>query len=269
MKKIVFFTIVLVYLIFYTFFSYAYLASGNYSLLRSVLYNLAPLAATLAGFSAVKVYGISGVRAKAILYLAAGNSFWFIGEIIWSYFVQIGIEPLPSIADFFYFAAYPLLFMGLLLEYKLAQVKLTQINKTQLMTLGALGGLIIFFVCYFGVYLAYDPEVSAIQNIIIAGYGLADLTLVLLSGALVVIIREYKGGKIALPWFYFLLGLVLTLLADILFAIYTDEYDANLPLTLIMDYFWLASYIFMATAFFHFGSSVKTLQKKLKSARSS
>ena len=60
--------------------------------------------------SLVIVYrqGLDGLLGKAYAALAIGISFWFIAEMIWTYYqVGLGIEsPFPSVADLFWLIGY-------------------------------------------------------------------------------------------------------------------------------------------------------------------
>jgi hypothetical protein len=263
MKKLFFF-IIAVFFAVYIFSVISFLGNGSFQLLRISLYLLPPFLSVVGGVYAIKTFGLVGLRAKIIILLTLGIIFWFLGEVVWNWFVLIGISPFPSIADAFYFLAYPFLFFGLLYEFKLGDVTLKRINKSLLILLTAVGTLLGVIVIYFGVFLTYDPQVSILKNVFSMGYGIADLILVLLSTFLVVIIREYKGGKLAIPWLYFLVGLGLTLVPDIIFAMFNNMYDVNLGLTLVMDIMWLLSYIFFSVTFFLFVKNIEDIHSKLK-----
>jgi hypothetical protein len=187
-----------------------------------------------------------------------------MGEIAWSFFTPSDQKVALSIADILYFAAYPLIGLGLVVEYRLAEVKIGDIRKSALISSSLVGLSLGVAVVYFGVYLAYDPALTPLTNIVTIAYGIADLFLVIFSLLLVTVVWTYKGGKIALPWTCFLVGLFFTLLSDILFAIFSSEYDSNLYLTFLMDVLWFLSYFSFATSFYLQFDNVRKAKLKIK-----
>ena len=83
-------------------------------------YSLVP--GILVGFSlflTIKSFQKKHFQSKSFLFLTIGFSFWFIAEQIWSYNLNIlDITLFPSISDFLFLGAYPLIIAFLFISLK-------------------------------------------------------------------------------------------------------------------------------------------------------
>lgn len=236
--------------------------SGDYESMASQIWNLVPpLLATICGVFAVKVYSVDNPHAKAIAFMSLGIFFWFIGDFIWFIFEYfLNKNPFPSIADYFYLLAYPLLLVGLLIELK--SNKLTwSVKKIAICALLAV--LLGSMVLYLGVVRAYDPTDLLINNIIAIAYGIGDLILILFAVAILMVAVGYRYGKLFVPWLCILVGFFLILNADVLFAMYREEYENYMGLVRNLDIGWISGYLFIAYGFYAIGDAVESGQKKL------
>ena len=222
---------------------------------------LPPLIAVFCGIYAVKTYDLNNPHAKAIAIMSLGVFFWFIGEFIWFIFEYfLNKDPFPSIADFFYLTAYPILLIGLFTELKT--------NKTSWDFKKAIAGaffVIVFsvLVFYFGIYLAFDPEETFINNLVAIAYGLGDLILMVFALNILMIALGYKKGRLCLPWYYLLAGFFALLSADLLFAVYRKEYEEFLAPYRLLDLGWTAGFLLIAYGFYNIGFEVKKAAEKL------
>jgi len=235
--------------------------SGDYESLANNIWNIAsPLFAAICGTMAVKVYGMSNPHAKALAFLALGVFFWFLGDFIWfilEYFYNK--NPFPSAADYFYLLAYLMLLIGLIQEVRSNSIKWTNGKALLAIVISLLFGLIVF---YFGIVLAYDPDQTLLNNLIAISYGIGDLVLIIFSVAILMITLGYQKGRLFLPWLYILVGFTLILTADILFAIFREEYE-NFSVVRNLDLGWISGFLFLSLGFFSIGNAIKEARKKL------
>ncbi|MBM3256602.1 MAG: hypothetical protein FJZ04_04015 [Candidatus Moranbacteria bacterium] len=222
---------------------------------------LPPLIAAFCGTYAVKTYNLNNPHAKAIAILSLGVFFWFIGEFIWFIFEYfLDKDPFPSIADFFYLIAYPILLIGLFVELKTNKVS-WDLKKALVGALFAVVFSVLVF--YFGIYLAFDPEETLINNLVAIAYGLGDLILIIFTLNILTIVLGYKKGKLCLPWICILAGFFALLAADILFAVYRKEYEEFLVPYRLLDLGWTAGFLLIAYGFYNIGFEVKKAAAKL------
>ncbi|MBI2011942.1 hypothetical protein HYS91_04190 [Candidatus Daviesbacteria bacterium] len=239
---------------------------GDYNELgQNIIYLATPLMSLISGVYALFVLGLKGMRASSIFLIILGLASWFVGEVIWVlYDFILQIDPFPSHADLFYILGYPLIFAGLIKEVTHANISLKKFNLGVLFLLGLVSVLLGSLVLYFGVYLPLLRQISLLESLVAISYGMGDLILLFLSILVLIVAREYKEGKLSLPWFYFFLGLVATLVADISFAIFTKEYELKIPLFKnLLDSLWALGYLFFGYSLYKMGSVVRETQKKL------
>jgi hypothetical protein len=256
----------LVFIFIISFFAYVFDIGGPFNqLIASTFYLLAPLVAIILGIKTVKIYGFKNQHGQAILFISLGILSWFVGEIIWELFDKVlGIDPFPSIADIFYLLGYPLLLSGLIKEVKQTKLKLKD-QKTLLFFTSFIALLLVTIVGYFGVYYAFDPELSLIENLVSVSYGVGDMILIIASLFVVKLAFDYQGGKLFKSWIFIFIGLMTTLAADILFAIYLTPYEEGLKPFIYLDLVWILSYLLLAYGFFSIYQSLSIFTKRISS----
>lgn len=235
--------------------------SGDYESLSSSIWNLIPpFAAAIFGILTVKIYGINNPHAKAIAFMSLGVFFWFLGDFIWfilEYFLNK--NPFPSIADYFYLTAYPLLLAGLISEVKSNTIKWNYPKAIFAIALSFLFGFIVF---YFGILQAYNPLESLLNNTIAMTYGVGDLILIIFAVIIFMVTVGYQKGKLFIPWLSILIGFTLILVADILFAIFREDYE-NFTSVRNLDLGWISGFLLIGFGFFSIGSALREVRKKL------
>lgn len=195
--------------------------------LRDSLYLFTPLTSVIAGIFLLRLYGTKGFRARTFILLTLGISCLFVGEVLWNYYEYfLHINPFPSNADIFYLTAYPLFFMGLINEIRGVEFNWHSLKRETIFLLTIVSILLIILVFYFGIYLAYDAKETLSTNIIAMGYGIGDVILILTNIFVLVLAWEFRGGKFSHTWIAIFCSFIMTLIADILFAIFTDPYKA-------------------------------------------
>lgn len=258
-KPISFFAVFVAASFFYS------LSLPNQDFLNQTLYLLFPIIATAAGFSLAKTYGSGNANGKIILIITTGFFMWSMGEIIW-YIMRnfMGINPFPSVADFFFLLAYPIIFLGLYESFKLYSVEFGKINKALIFLNSIIALLLILAVLYFGIYGAYNAEASLVNNILAMGYGVADIVLVVASLFSLSLAYEYKGGRLGFFWMTLTLGFVMFLIADILFAMYNGLYIENIKPYVYIDLIWLAGYFLFIYGLMDTYSHLKEVELRIK-----
>jgi len=232
---------------------------------QNVLFQIAPGFAVLAGIYAFRKYGIKSIHGMSILLITIGIALWWLGEITWMVFdIVLGIDPFPSTADIFYLAAYPILLIGIVNELRLGKIKWT----TKKVISNVIVLLLLFTITYYyGVYMAYDLEATLTENVVAISYGVGDLILVIGSIMLLNLSIEFSGGVFSKAWIMFVIGMLLTWVADVLFAIYYEPYQAGEWLIVQMDHLWTASYLFFSYSFLIMGSVIEKLKEFAVSKR--
>ncbi|HSW89102.1 MAG TPA: hypothetical protein VLG12_08110 [Candidatus Saccharimonadales bacterium] len=242
------------------------LGGANTVLIRNLIYLCMPLLASIGGIFALISFGFHGFRAKTILFITMGLGCWFIGEVSFFYYEFIlKTNPFPSIADFFYLMGYPLMFFALVNEILHTKISLKKIHPSIIFLFCLAILAFVFLVFYFGVYLAYDPKEPVLPNLIATWYGIGDLFLIIGNIYILILAWEFRGGSFSHFWILFFLSFILMLIADILFAIFTQQYNKEVWFyKSLLDSFWMASYIFSANALFDLGMSLRSAKSQLK-----
>jgi hypothetical protein len=192
--------------------------------------------------------------------MSLGVFFWFLGDFIWfilEYFLNK--NPFPSIADYFYLAAYPLLLIGLILEIRSNVLTWTHSKVIAAISLSLLFGFVVF---YFGILKAYNPLETLLSNVIAITYGVGDLILIIFTIIIFMVAVGYQKGKLFFPWLSILVGFTLILAADILFAVFREEYEDFTSIRNI-DLGWITGFLFIGFGFFSIGKTLKEVRKKL------
>ena len=236
--------------------------------LREAIYLSTSGIATLGGFYAIRKFGLSTARSLTLLLLTFGIGYWFIGEVLFDYYQYIiNTNPFPSAADIFYVLGYGFMFVGLVNEIRIVKINWHRIEKPTLFLYGLVMLLFAALIAYFGLYQAYDPTKTLFVNSIAISYGLGDLLLIMANIFVLILVWEFRGGRFSRVWMCLFLSFIMMLVADILFAMYTDQYSNQVWFyKSLLDSFWMGAYVLFGYALFDFGFSIqevyKTIQQK-------
>lgn len=242
--------------------------SSSLDFFNQTAYLIFPVLAAVCCFLVAKIYGFRDANGRRILMIALGFTFWALGDIIFYLFANyLHIDPFPSLADIFYLSGYPLVFAGIYLSLHQAQIglkDLKNISNSALTINLLLACVLILLVSYFGIYLAYDSEAGIWFNFFSIGYGIADLVLIIASVFAFTIISVYRGGKLATFWLRMIVGFLLFLIADILFALFDAQYEAGLKPYIYIDLIYIASYLSFTYAMLNKFLALNDLNKNVK-----
>lgn len=232
--------------------------------LAAIIFVSFPITAALISIYTSKIYSFDSSNGRPLLLVAAGIVCWGIGEVMFSAFANIlHISPFPSLADAFLLLAYPLLGAGIYQSYAMAGIRLCNIKKPLIVLLSSASMILTAIVMYFIVFQVYDPSADLWVNIVNLGYGLGDLILVILSFAAILVANEYRGGKLASFWQAMASGFLLILIADIIFAMYSDQILNNVEPYTYVDLLWMAGYQILAFGMLENYLHISAVQKKI------
>lgn len=209
--------------------------------LSNFLYNPAPLyfigaILALIGVSQTK---LSSTMGKMLIYAALAFVSYGIANLIWGYYnIVAHIEiPYPSLADVFYLLYYP--FLGIAFGYLLSILGL---KITKRLMLEVVGIFIVAFALVFFIIMKPDfslGEPVTLQVILDILYPLADVGIV----TLVYIGFRLFGGKMKSTLLFFLIGMTMEVVSDILF---TKASDAGSYFNgSVYDFIYIIAFYFM------------------------
>ena len=177
---------------------------------------------------------IEDISKKSLLFLTISFISWFAAELTWNLFKHVlGIDPYPSIADFFYIAAPIFMFISLIVFLQPIQNK---IKKTHWIFASLISLLVLIPILI--VTFEANLEVNEIEIVIALIYPIVDA--ILLVPAIIAILVSVKIKK-NLFWTTLLLGIIIFIIGDDLFLFLVSNnlyYDGN-P----VDILWLTSYV--------------------------
>jgi hypothetical protein len=218
----------------------------------------------LAGILALKIIGAKGARGRALLTSVSATIAWFIGELISVIEVtRDGFVTFPSVSDLFFLIGYIMFLVYLVHEIRLSNITFHSLNK-RIIAMSSLAALVaIGSFIFFASSLTYSGESSLWENITTIGYGVGDIFLIITSVFLIQLIWMYRGGKISSVWYFLLAGFILITIADYLYGIYFDLYEANSnPVTNIVNAVYIAGYGAIAIHYLKFCEIIQGIQLK-------
>jgi len=180
---------------------------------------------------------IEDISKKALLFLSASFSLWFTAEVTWNLYEHVlGIDPYPSIADFFYVAAPIFMFISLIIYLQPLQNK---IKKTNVIFASVISTLILIPM----LIMTYQAniETNFFEILVSLIYPIVDSILLVPAIIAITISVQLKKNSF---WLMILIGIIIFIIADDLFVflvIYDQYYDGN-PI----DILWLTSYTIWA-----------------------
>ncbi|MEX2193468.1 MAG: HAMP domain-containing sensor histidine kinase [Nitrosarchaeum sp.] len=196
---------------------------------------------------------IQEISKKSLFFLILSFSSWFTAEQTWNLYEHVlGIDPYPSIADFFYILAPILMFISLIIFLHPLQSK---IKKTDVIFASTLSILILIPILI--ITFQANSETEFFEIAIAMIYPIVDT--ILLIPAIIAILFSVRVEK-NLFWIMILIGIVIFIIADDIFlflVIYDEYYDGN-P----VDILWLTSYVIWIFAIYSLIDKSKKIKYK-------
>lgn len=221
----------------------------NFYIIGDSLVAALALLAVLAGFYAFRPHGLKSVQGRALFFVTAGVFFWFLGELAWGiYEIALGIKPVVSAADIFWFIGYPMFILGL---YYVSKISSVALGKKKLAVFVA--AIIVVFSSI--IYLTIPTLIDAIpleEKIVTAGYAIGDSVLII--GIIFVIICLFDS-RFARPWSIILLSIVASTIADIYYMYFFTAYETGN----LIDILWNTNYILFTLGCIYHRETVKDI----------
>jgi signal transduction histidine kinase len=187
----------------------------------------------------------SGPGSMAWAVIGAGVALWAMGEVIWQYYIAyLGVEvPYPGMADVFYVAAYPVMFIGVVMLPHVRGRKWERVRLGLDVVAGTVAVSALFWTFFLADVISLDSTAGTLENLVNLGYPVGDL--MLLVATMILATRRSQlqfDGRILL----LATGMALTAIADVLYVyqIEAGTYSEVGPL----DTLWLTSYGLFAGA---------------------
>lgn len=171
---------------------------------------------------------IEDISKKSLLFLVISFISWFAAELTWNLFKHVlGIDPYPSIADFFYIAAPIFMFISLIVFLQPLQNK---IKKRQVIFASLISILILIPILI--ITFEANSEVGVIEIAIAMIYPIVDA--ILLVPAIIVILFSFQVKKNSF-WIMMLIGIIIFIVGDdlFLFLVIDDQYYDGNPVDIL------------------------------------
>lgn len=179
---------------------------------------------------------------NSLIFLTLAFSCWFAAEQIWNLYEHVlGIDPYPSIADFFYLAAPILMFVGLILYLKSTEKKISK----KAIFVGIAASLIILIPSVLSIWeISFEDE--PIEIIIALAYPVVDAALLV---PLIIAMLFLITNRRDFFWMMILAGIATMIAADsiFLFLIIEDAYVDGHP----VDILFVSSYTIWSFMMFY------------------
>jgi signal transduction histidine kinase len=171
--------------------------------------------------------------------MAAALVLLVLGDVVWTVFDAMGIEPFPSVADVLYLASYPVLAVAL---FRLRRPESKSRDRTLMIEAAIITtGVALLMWAPFIESPATDSSLTMWERAVSLAYPLADVLLV------AVLVRAAVGAWSRAPAFSLLAASLMAMLAaDLVFVLLVSNgsYHTGHP----VDLGWLAMYVLVGAA---------------------
>jgi len=218
------------------------------------LYTVIPgILVILSIWSISKPKAIVNLPRKSLLFLTLAFCCWYIAEQTWNLYEHVlGIDPYPSIADFFYLSAPVFMFAALLIFLKSYKRKIT--NKKIFVSC-----IISSIVLIPSIFFVFEANTDSNLEEIIIGFSYPVVDSILLVSVIMAILIAVSDRE-NFFWIMILLGIVAFIIADsvFLYLVINDEYVDGHPI----DILWISGYTIWT--FMMFYSIIQSSQQNKK-----
>lgn len=247
-----------------SFIGISFFGQENLEIATEILYLIAPISAFFVGMLLLRKLGTKNLLGHSLFFLVLGMLSFSIGESIWFFLDYVmGIDPYPSVADFFLLAVFPISLIGLLIKIKAEKINWSFSFFKKNLPIISILLILTVVVFYFGIFSAYVPEDGLTSNLVSMLYGLGDLVLIFACFLVLIVTIEYKGGRMFAPWLMITSCYATLLIADVLFSANRNAYETNLALQVTIDCIWMAGYFIFGIGMLDFLEIIQQHQKKI------
>ncbi len=206
-------------------------------------------------------FGLKSQPGKVWLCLVIGVACWAVGDILYFYF-QVGeLRPeellFPTEADWFWSLGYAFVFLGIILQMRLAKVKLA--DKEIAIVVIIIGVSVVISWIYVILPVLWDDllvsEYTLDYWFFSLDYPIFDLVLIPLA---IILALKYRGGEFSKAWLIIAIGLIVTAIYDLLYT-YFELLGAGY--ILYTDIIYLGYYMLLGIGALYLSSSVQSLNK--------
>lgn len=173
----------------------------------------------------------TGTHGKAWILFAVFAAFWFIAEQLWMIYETVyGLDPWPSIADYFYIGGYPFLF-----AFSVFYLHPLRKAISKKLIISALSVSVLLLIPTF--YIAYgaNSETNGYEIALAASYPVLDA--IILCPALIGVILFFKG-EVNFLWSLVCLGTILNVVSDTGFLVLAIDESYYTGHAIDMLYLW-------------------------------
>ncbi len=188
------------------------------------------------GIVAARHFGLSSFQGRSVSLITAALVLWLAADMLW----LLSEEAIVSIADAFYLAGYPVMMVAIV--YGIRTISHDLIRDTKKMALLSLVSIILVAIYLSFFPFSWDPEITLIENVLIAGYVVADIVLLIPT---VFLVSQAFSGTFSRPWMLIAGANILNLLADVFYNINYETYAGGD----LIDVVWYVAYLLYGAAF--------------------
>ncbi len=189
-----------------------------------------------AGALCLRYFGVRNYQGRSVLALTSTNALWLIADMVWTY----SGDALVSWADVLYLAGYPLIMAGIFFGIKTFNPEFTH-ERRKIAILAAVS-IIVSAVYLFVFPLSWDPELTPLENALVAGYVVADIVILVPT---VFLVSQVLSGFFSRPWTLIAAATIMNIAADIYYNLNYDTYTGGD----LIDVVWYFAYLTYAAAF--------------------
>jgi hypothetical protein len=190
----------------------------------------------------------------------------FISEV---FFAISHFNPLLSdsyrlldVANVLTVLVYPCLVFAMYYETKAGNIKL--ILKELHFSIKFIFAAALLAIIYFDLLLPYIGQTRTAFDILTLLYGIGDVVAFILLFAALLIVREYRKGKIFSSWLYIMASLIFMIAGDVILALY-GQGNRNLAETRIfISNAWILGYLLIGYGAMKLGCIIQGKQEEIK-----
>lgn len=228
---------------------------GLYNIYGDVATLIWSIFASVSFILVINTFKFNTPNGKAWFFLGIGLLLWTIGDIIFAYYDWFlpGDPPFPSVADYAYTAGYPMLIIGMILQIRIAKVKLPL--REILIVLGitiVIAIIELVFLVIPMIQYPIGPDFTISQLIFSIVYPIGDT---LIAPFALLLIFKYKGGEFAKVWFIIAIGFLVAIFADFVFSL--GEWNGVYPNWWWVDLVFIGYYMLFAIGSRYLVNSMK------------
>jgi hypothetical protein len=221
-------------------------AMGNFVYIWGIAYS--PIAALIIFWVAFGFGRGESIRTQWML-MGVSVAIYSIGDFAWTYIdLVLGLDPYPSIADFFYTLEYVFFLAAIILAIRsyraIVDIKVPVIVGAIVGVVGI--GLAYYFVLGPYILPAGPDELTPMGKFVGVLYSVGDIAFMLAPAtALALTVSKLGRGRFAWPWWIVVLGALMFALTDVWFTYADWAGDGG---TALMDVGWILANVFFAIA---------------------